>query len=262
MAERPRTILICSCEDTMPLDGAGVRRVCRDTEIIEGRQFCRAELERFRKAAASGEPITVACTQEAPLFSEIADESATASACTSEYPRAGGLVGICGQSRTKNGRSHCRKRRTWYGSSFCVAGKRRRCAALWERRTHNRSRATAEDQLDITVLIKPGVEIAPPRVTEFPIVRGDIRSAKGYLGAFEVTVDDYATASPSSRGTLEFGVPRNGAVSRCDIILDLSGGPSLFPAADFRDGYIRVDPGDPAAILRSARSPRTDSTFL
>ena len=74
MAERPRAILICSCEDTMPLDGEAVRRACRDTEVIEGRQFCRAELERFRKAAAGAETLVVACTQEAPLFSEVAGE--------------------------------------------------------------------------------------------------------------------------------------------------------------------------------------------
>ena len=75
MAERPRNILICSCEDSMPLDGAAVCRVCRGAEVLEGRQFCRAELERFRKLAASGEPTLVACTQEAPLFGEIAGES-------------------------------------------------------------------------------------------------------------------------------------------------------------------------------------------
>ena len=44
MAERPRNILICSCEDSMPLDGAAVRRVCRDSVVVEGRQLCRAEL--------------------------------------------------------------------------------------------------------------------------------------------------------------------------------------------------------------------------
>ena len=72
MAERPRTILICSCEDTMPLDSAAARRVCRGADVIEGRQLCRAELDRFRKAATATEAITVACTQESPLFSEIA----------------------------------------------------------------------------------------------------------------------------------------------------------------------------------------------
>src|SRR5262245_46930190 len=74
MAEGPHTILICTCEDTMPVDGETTRRVCRSADIIEGRQFCRAELERFRKAAAGGAAITVACTQEAPLFNEVAGE--------------------------------------------------------------------------------------------------------------------------------------------------------------------------------------------
>ena len=74
MAERPRTILICSCEDTMPLDSAAARRVCRGADVIEGRQLCRAELDRFRKAVTATEAITVACTQEAPLFSKIASE--------------------------------------------------------------------------------------------------------------------------------------------------------------------------------------------
>ena len=53
-----------------------------------------------------------------------------------------------------------------------------------------------KEQLDVTVLIKPGAEIAPMRVTEFPVVKGAIRAAKGYFGAFEVTVDDYASAQP------------------------------------------------------------------
>ena len=33
-------------------------------------------------------------------------------------------------------------------------------------------------------------------------------------------------------------------------MIDLSGGAPLFPAADLRDGYLRADPGDPAAVLR------------
>jgi hypothetical protein len=68
MAERPRNILICSCDGTMPLDGDAVARVCRGINVTEGRQLCRAELERFRKLAAGGASLTVACTQEAQLF--------------------------------------------------------------------------------------------------------------------------------------------------------------------------------------------------
>src|SRR5262249_7883312 len=72
MADRP--IILCSCEDTMPLDGAAVKGGCRGAEVRTAPQLCRAELEKFRAAAAKGEPLIVGCTQEAPLFAEVAEE--------------------------------------------------------------------------------------------------------------------------------------------------------------------------------------------
>ena len=59
-----------------------------------------------------------------------------------------------------------------------------------------------KDHLDVTVLIKPAADVAPLRVTDFPVVKGTIRPAKGHLGAFELTIDDYAAPNPSSRGAL------------------------------------------------------------
>ena len=73
----------------------------------------------------------------------------------------------------------------------------------------------------------------------------------GSLGRFELTIDDFALPSPSSRAALRFGAPRNGAVSNCDMLLDLTGGTPLFPAHDLRAGYIRADPRDPAAVERA-----------
>src|SRR6266446_10102748 len=73
MADQPRRILICSCEDTMPLDAEAVGRGCRSSQVTTARQLCRTELDRFREAACSGDPVIVACTQEAPLFAEIAE---------------------------------------------------------------------------------------------------------------------------------------------------------------------------------------------
>ena len=108
----------------------------------------------------------------------------------------------------------------------------------------------------MTVLLTRPKDLEPLRVTEFPVVKGTIRSAKGHLGAFELTVDDYAAPDPSSRGALTFGAARNGAVSRCDLVLDLSGGAPLFPAHDLRDGYLRADPADPAAMLKAVLKAR------
>src|SRR5438445_556264 len=82
------------------------------------------------------------------------------------------------------------------------------------------------------------------------------RNAKGHFGAFELTIDDYAAPRPSSRDTVIFDAPRNGATSRCDLVLDLSGGPPLFAAHDLRDGYLRADPRDAAAMLRAVLRAR------
>jgi ferredoxin len=112
-----------------------------------------------------------------------------------------------------------------------------------------------KDHLDVTVLIGRAEEVMPPRRTEFPIVRGTIRTAKGQLGGFEITIDDYAVPQPSSRAFLVFGAPRQGAVSRADILLDLSGGIALFPA-ELRDGYLRADPGDGQSVLRAILKAR------
>jgi hypothetical protein len=61
----------------MPLDVGAFERGCRRAEIVNGHQLCRAELERVRALLGSGVPITIGCTQEAPLFREVAAESAS-----------------------------------------------------------------------------------------------------------------------------------------------------------------------------------------
>lgn len=113
-----------------------------------------------------------------------------------------------------------------------------------------------KDHLDVTVLIEPPAAIVPPRTTDFPVVKGKVRNARGYLGAFEVIVDEFAEALPASRGTMMFGASRDHARSKCDIILDLTGGAAFFPAADLRDGYLRADPGSPAAMMQAVLKAR------
>jgi ferredoxin len=107
------------------------------------------------------------------------------------------------------------------------------------------------DHLDVTVLLsKPG-EIAPRYGNDFPVLEGTIVSAKGHLGAFELRIDDYASPASTSKTRLVFGPTRDGATSRCDLILDVSGGTPLFTAHDLRSGYLRADPRDPLAVERA-----------
>lgn len=256
MADQPRQIVVCSCEDSIPLDADALRAACKGADVTSGRQFCRAELDRFRGLAAAGGDITVACTQEAPVFSDaiadngkvrlnfvnIRENAGWSRDATKAGPKIAALLAAAAEpapdfplvSMTSDG-------------VILIYGRDEKAIEAAE---------LLKDHLDITVLISKPSGIAPRRVTDFPVVKGNVRAASGYLGAFEVTVDDFAPASPSSRGELTFAAPRDSAKSRCDLILDLSGGAPLFSAADLRDGYLRADPGDPAAMLKAVLKAR------
>jgi ferredoxin len=257
MVDRPQTILLCSCEHTMPLDDGAVRRGCRGVKVESANQLCRAELERFRRAVAPGTALTVGCTQEAPLFAEVARESnketdvkfvnvrETAGWSTQALdagPKMAALLASAAETAPPASFITLTS-----GGVILIYGRDEQAIEAGN---------LLEQHLDVTVMIGESAAIMPPRVNKFPIVKGTIRSAKGHLGAFEILVDDFATAAPSSRDTLAFGPTRNGVVSRCEVILDISGNAPLFAAHELRDGYLRADFRDPNAILRAVLKAR------
>jgi ferredoxin len=256
MADPTRHLLICSCDDTMPLDAGAVRRGCRG-QPTSATQLCRAELDRFRAIAAENTPLTVGCTQEAALFSEVAAESGRTSPIefadirgsagwSSEAAEAGpkmaALLAVAAEPTPLVPIVNLHS-----GGVILICGRDE---------TAIEAGNLLKDHLDVTVLIEPPAAIAPRRGTDFPVAKGRVQNARGHLGAFEVTVDDFAQAAPSSRSTLAFGPSRNGAISNCDLILDLTGGTAFFPAADLRDGYLRADPRHPTAMLQAVMKAR------
>ena len=253
MADLPRKIFVCSCEGTMPLDIDAMRRGLRGADIKTARHLCRAELEKFKAAAAGDEIMIVGCTQEAPLFSEVAEGT---DATFVNLRETGGWSKAAAQAGPKMAALIAAAAEPVPNYSL-VSFESDGVALVYGRDEKAIETATLlADHLDITVLLTRPDNVPPPRVANFPIAKGTIASAKGYLGAFELVVDDFAVSVPSSRATMTFGTPRNGAVSRCDLVLDLSGGAPLFPASDLRDGYLRADPNDPAAALRAVLKAR------
>jgi ferredoxin len=259
MAEGQRKILVCSCEDTMPLDAEAVRRACRGVEVMTGRHLCRAELQRVQNALAGEEALTIACTQEAPLFKELAAEGGDAGAERLTFVNIRETAGWSKDTREAGPKMAAliaaamepvpEPAYVGFSSSgtTVIYGSDERAIEAAQ---------LLKDHLDVTVLIKPPADVPPQRVTDFALVKGTIRAAKGYLGAFELTLDDYAQPAPSSRDELVFGSARKDAQLRCDVLIDVSGAPALFPSADLRDGYLRADPGDPAAVLRAILKAR------
>ncbi|MGA7995342.1 MAG: 4Fe-4S dicluster domain-containing protein [Bradyrhizobium sp.] len=240
----------------MPLDSGAIHRGCRG-ELVSATRLCGAELDRFRAIAAGDTPLTVGCTQQAALFSDAATEGGRATPIhfvdlresagwSSESAQAGpkmaALLAAAAEPAPPVPLVNLESR-----GVILICGRDETAVEAGQ---------LLKDHLDVTVLIEPPAAIAPPRRTDFPVAKGKVRNARGHVGAFEVTVDDFAQASPSSRRALVFGPSRNDMRSSCDIILDLTGGSAFFPAADLRDGYLRADPGNPAAMLQAVLRAR------
>ena len=250
LEQSSKTVLICSCEDTMRLDAAAIQRGCPKSEIKSFRHLCGAELDHFRRIAAAEGALTVACTQQAAQFAEEAGERADAISFVNIRETAGW---------SRDGARAGAKMAALLAAASVPAPDYPLVTLSSDGVVliYGRDEAAIEagrllaDHLDVTVMLKQIHDTAPAAATLFPVVKGTIRSAEGHFGAFELAIEDYARPRPSSRDRFVLDPPRSGVTSRCDIVLDLSGGAPLFPAHELRDGYLRADPNDPASVLRT-----------
>lgn len=252
MKVHEKQVLVCDCEQTMTFDAAKLAAPFDAGAPFVHTHLCRSQIDNFRRAVESSRDLVVCCTQEAPLFAEIASEIAPdhSIACVNIRERAGWSA---------EGRSAEAKMAALiaeaaldidptpavelasdgvtliYGSGEMALSAARQLAG----------------RLNVTCLLKSGDGAVPPPVMNVPVFQGVVRKASGRLGAFEVTIDSFAASSPSARAGFAFLPGRDGAVLHCDVLVDLSGDTPLFPAPDKRDGYVRAEPSDPVAVQRA-----------
>lgn len=243
-----RIVLTCTCEGTMKPDEAALGKAgCNGPPSSQ--QLCRANLERFRAALTENVPVTVTCTQEAPLFREIGEQDAPTVPLTfANIRETAGWTAEAAKSGPKMAALVASAEVAPSQFSYTTMESAGVTLVLGRDDVALGAATELANSLDITVLLSPGAEVMPPRQTVFPVLQGRIRKASGHLGDFELTVDSYATADPSSRRSLQFGAARDGAVSNADLVVDLTGDQPLFPADELRPGYFRANPRDPIAV--------------
>jgi ferredoxin len=241
MSTAPSHLLICSCEKTMPLDTQAIGRGCA-AGITQANQLCGLELERFKEALADGAPITVACTQEAPLFREVAENFPQAELTFVNIRETGGWSNDAAAAGPKA------------AALIAAAGEEMPPISLVTLESsgvvliYGRDEIAIEaaqrlaDRLDITVVLtKPG-DVTPRRTNEFPVLKGTVRNASGYLGRFELAIDDYALPLPSSRAR-----PRH-EISALRRAVETSD--SIISALGFGAGLVRIIETDDPDQLR------------
>ena len=251
MADDSRTIFVCDCERSMDVDFDAIGKACGG-KLLSGSQFCGAELDRVRPALAKAGAVTMACTAQSPLFREALEDAGEVANVTFVNIRETAGWSSDGADAAPKMAALIAAAAEPMPPVRLVSIESKGVALIYGRDEQAIEAARRlSDQLDVTVILARPQNVTPPRDFEFPIFSGVVRAAVGSLGRFELTIDELALPAPSSRAALRFGPARDGAVSKCDVVLDLTGGAPLFPAHDLRAGYLRPDPRDPLAVERA-----------
>ena len=247
------TLLVCNCQRTMQIDGAALAKALgRVGALTVHTELCRGQIAAFEAALATGDPLHVACTQEAPLFREVADDKGHAEA-NFRFTNIRERAGWCANASDTTAKMAALLAEATHVSTparLLTLTSGGVCLVYGTGQAALDAAAAIADRMSVSVLLTDAGDAVPPTTANVPIAKGVIRTATGRLGAFEIEVDGYAAVLPSARGKLDFTLPRKGAKSTCDVIVDLTGRAPLFPDSARRDGYLRADPARPGDMWK------------
>lgn len=253
MALPTSTIVLCSCEDTMRPDGKAVGKACSGAKVKSANHLCRSEIGLFAELAAKPGDLVIGCTQEAPLFQDLAQESGfKASLSFVNIREAAGWSSEGAKAGPKTAALIAAAATPMPSITPVTLSSEGVALILGRDQIAVDVALKLSAKLDVTVILSSLDGVMPPRRAEFPIRQGRARNAQGWLGAFEVVIDGFAEPAVSSRDGLKAGRGKDGLTSSCDVLIDLTGGQPLFPAHDLRAGYLRADPASPAAVAELA----------
>ena len=76
MSLESKTLKVCSCNRTIPLDAKALAAALKSGEPLSvHHELCRKDIGAFQAAVGASDEVIVACTHEAALFSEITEKS-------------------------------------------------------------------------------------------------------------------------------------------------------------------------------------------
>jgi len=248
-----KKVFLCNCEISMALDGDSVTvALGSDGQPIIHTQLCRAQIDRFKEAAAEGSPLLVGCTQEAPLFEEAKDELGPATQVDYVNVRERAGWSEQGANATPKIAALLAEAALEIPATPSVTmASGGECLVYGDGQQALDAAVQLSARLAVTLMLRDPGDILPPATIDMPIFKGRIVHAEGHLGNFKLSVDTFSIMEVSSRQALAFGAGSDGVAAEADLILDLTGDAPLLPAYEKRDGYFRPDPNDPAAVQRT-----------
>lgn len=239
-----KTVLICDCLGSQRVDGVALSAATGLTCSRLHTSLCDRQIDLAAAAMTAGD-VVIACQQEAPRFTALAEEIGV------EVPTFVDIRDRAGWTEAKDATP---KQAALLAEALLPAPTIRSvdvtsegtCLILGRDQVAVDAALALSDTLGVTLLMPVGwdVDLHPG----FDTVTGTLVQATGSLGRFVTRMDALQQVIPGGRGPMQMTPPHNGAQSGCDLILDLRGQGALFAADAKRDGYLRADPASQPAV--------------
>ena len=245
-----KTLITCDCAGSQRIDSDALAKTTGLTVAPPCSALCTSQIDRAAKALEGGDAI-LCCTQEERVFTELAEDMGLPPAPLLDLRDRAGWSDDTGDKLPKMTALATEALLEAPAEKTIDVGSEGLCLILGRGPAALEAATQLKDHLSVTLLMDDAVTQAEdnlPEVRDFDLISGKLRRAKGALGQFELVIDALRQVDPRGRGPLNWTVPRDGARSHCDIILDLRGETPLFPAHEKREGYLRADPGHPPAV--------------
>jgi ferredoxin len=183
------TTLICDCNKTMPLDPKGLGAALDETLTLHS-TLCRRDAGAFQQALGRGEDVVVACTQEARLFGEIADQTEGAKAVPIRFVNireTGGWSKDASKAMPKMAALLAAARlpdpEPVPTVTYKSAG---RLLIIGTLDAAERAADLLADTLDVSIFSAGAGTDGGMQERRYPVLTGRIESLTGWLGAFEL----------------------------------------------------------------------------
>lgn len=239
-----KRLILCNCLGSQSIDATALSAASGFSCSRVHSSLCTAEISTAAEEIERGDAV-ICCAQESQRFSEVADELGVDTPLFLDLRDRAGWTET-GNPTPKMAALAAELRLEKPSVKAVDVASEGRCLILGPSAITLPAAEKLSGALAVTVLLEDSEEL--PLSRNFEVVRGRLASASGTLGNFSVNIDALQMLEPGGRGGFTLTAPRDGARTECDVILDLSGRTSLFPAPHKRDGYLRADPGSIPAV--------------
>ena len=254
------TVLVCNCEGSMAIDGDILSKACGvKTGCSVATSLCRSQSSDLAAAMLEAKDhdkgLLIACTQETAVFETIAQDNGCSVPATVNIRELAGWSDESTDSAPKMAASIKRASEQHNLSHSLTLKSSGRCLIYADAGRPNGGADAAltlgarlNGSLGVTVMLaNPHEELLPTNDCGI-VTTGKIKSVKGHFTNFDLVIDQFAAALPSSRSVIKFENRANDVETSCDILIDLTGDTPLFTGWEKRDGYFRAA-GDEVTAL-------------